>query len=76
MMAKKSWLVVMWGILLLPSSEGAEKINTTEETILRDIEKELELMQCGFNLSAEDRAILDQPQRVSRSRYFLIPWVS
>lgn len=42
-------------------------MNATDESILRDVEKELGLMQFGFNLSAEDRAILNQPQRANKT---------
>jgi hypothetical protein len=43
-------------------------MSTTDEAILREVEKELELMNLGFNLGAEDWAILDQPQRVNKTR--------
>jgi hypothetical protein len=43
-------------------------MSTTDESILQDVEKELELMNHGFDLNAEDWAILDQPQRVNKTR--------
>ncbi len=42
-------------------------MSTTDESILLEVEKELELMNLGFDLSAEDWAILDQPQRVNKT---------
>jgi hypothetical protein len=43
-------------------------MSTTDESILQEVEKELELMNHGFDLSAEDWAIFDQPQRVNKTR--------
>ena len=42
-------------------------MNTTDESILRDVEQELKLIYDGFNLSAEDREILGQPQRANKT---------
>lgn len=39
-----------------------------EELILSEVETELSSMRFGFNLSPEDRAILDQPHLASKSR--------
>jgi hypothetical protein len=43
-------------------------MNPTQESILRDVEEELELIHLGFTLSPEDKAILDQPQLASKNR--------
>ncbi|MBA4393581.1 MAG: hypothetical protein C0407_08515, partial [Desulfobacca sp.] len=43
-------------------------MSTTPESILREIEGELELMHLGFSLSPEDKAILDQPHLASKYR--------
>ena len=43
-------------------------MSATDESILQNVEKELELMNLGFDLSAEDWAIFDQPHRVSKTR--------
>jgi len=42
-------------------------MSITDESILRGVEEELKLLHDEFNLSAEDRAILDQPQRVNKT---------
>ncbi len=43
-------------------------MEATEESILRDVEGEIEAMRLGFNLSPEDKAILDQPHLASKNR--------
>jgi hypothetical protein len=43
-------------------------MNVTQESILRDVEEELESMHLGFTLSLEDKAILDQPHLASKDR--------
>ncbi|MCG6534689.1 MAG: HDOD domain-containing protein, partial [Syntrophales bacterium LBB04] len=43
-------------------------MNQTEESILREVEEELESMHLGFTLSPEDQAILDQPHLASKDR--------
>jgi len=43
-------------------------MGATEESILQDVEREIEAMRFGFNLSPEDKVILDQPHLASKNR--------
>jgi hypothetical protein len=43
-------------------------MEATEESILQDVEREIRAMRLGFDLSPEDKAILDQPHLASKNR--------